>query len=651
MYLFPPFSVSSSWISSLSLYRVSCCLFSGARLKLVMLSGARIVKQPGDNSCLFHSLSFLLSYHDIVSFISEMSSGFELRASFCSFIRDKPLTYIVLSDGLISTIEDALTIDNFSILAYSEHMSSLQSWGGSLEIATVAEMFSIGISVYLPCSTQFAFTLLGSYRCLCFGSGSKEICLLYSGYCHYDCLVDCEIVASCPVNLISDFSSSNLSSIIRNYDLSLEQSLLSIKRSLSPLASYPSRRLSTVVDVVAGICPPPSPSSPRPSRALPAPLVSDQSYAYVNIVAPKPKSRVRKSSRSAHPMAKLLPAVAKLNRLKRIGKLLSYRLNKPSFRKPLSKIAKDCASYAQYYDEGSQFIVCAICGVEGSRSGSVSKDDIESLILSSGIKNRFISLTTASSSCSFYDMLYIEQLLLYFDNGLIRHLSSICGLCCQQMKGKRSFADNILVDDVEDLSDVEDDADDINIISSPCVAAHLDLSSIVSDCLIPKLALFLGIFPGCVPDVLVGLTPVEESMITIYSAVSKITLARGGHYKVKSSTTYTIINDLTSVSKQLPRMPSIEGIAIIRHKNTPVGKEYTYRPYRVFSALTWLKVHNFLYSDIELVWGDDVRFWQNTQSAIDIPFIEISDQEVSDIDDELFAEPCMSDDMTTNSGT
>ena len=106
--------------------------------------------------------------------------------------------------------------------------------------------------------------------------------------------------------------------------------------------------------------------------------------------------------------------------------------------------------------------------------------------------------------------------------------------------------------------------------------------------------------PGSIPVELIGHTPVEESMINIYSAVSKVTLARGGHYKVTSSSTYTIINDLISILKQLPRMPSLESIAVMRHKNTPIGEDYTYRPNRVHRALTWLKRYNNLYADIDL---------------------------------------------------
>ena len=48
--------------------------------------------------------------------------------------------------------------------------------------------------------------------------------------------------------------------------------------------------------------------------------------------------------------------------------------------------------------------------------------------------------------------------------------------------------------------------------------------------------------------------------------------------------------------------------------------------------------------------GRGYSFWQNTEISIDIPYIEISDEEVSEIDDELNTQPSMSDEFSTNSG-
>ena len=56
-----------------------------------------MVKQRGNNSCLFHSLSFCLSYDGIVSDIHEDLSGFVLREQICCYLRDNEDVVISIS--------------------------------------------------------------------------------------------------------------------------------------------------------------------------------------------------------------------------------------------------------------------------------------------------------------------------------------------------------------------------------------------------------------------------------------------------------------------------------------------------------------------------------------------------------------------------
>jgi hypothetical protein len=98
---------------------------------------------------------------------------------------------------------------------------------------------------------------------------------------------------------------------------------------------------------------------------------------------------------------------------------------------------------------------------------------------------------------------------------------------------------------------------------------------------------------------------------------------------MNTGTCNTIVNDLASVAKKLPRMPTIESIAIIRHKNSKVSSDYTYRPYRVFTALTWLKKNNHLYEGVELDWPNNVLDWQNKNSVVEPPHIDLTDEEES----------------------
>ena len=116
-------------------------------------------------------------------------------------------------------------------------------------------------------------------------------------------------------------------------------------------------------------------------------------------------------------------------------------------------------------------------------------------------------------------------------------------------------------------------------------------------------------------------------MINICSAVTSITLAGGKHYKVRGSTSYTIINDLASVASELPRIPTADCTSVLRHVSTRLSKDYTYRPNRVYRALNWLKRNNHLYEHVRLKWSAEIMDWANNEECVHIPFIEVTDEE------------------------
>jgi hypothetical protein len=97
-------------------------------------------------------------------------------------------------------------------------------------------------------------------------------------------------------------------------------------------------------------------------------------------------------------------------------------------------------------------------------------------------------------------------------------------------------------------------------------------------------------------------------------------------------------------------MPTIESIAIIRHKNTKVSSVYTCRPYRVFTALTWLKKNNHLYESIELDWPNNVLDWQNQDSVVEPPYIELTDEEEREINEQNNEDPDLDERPSTNPG-
>ena len=207
-----------------------------------------------------------------------------------------------------------------------------------------------------------------------------------------------------------------------------------------------------------------------------------------------------------------------------------------------------------------QYIVCAVCGIEGSRKGCIDVGDNAELIDESGVREQYIAVTSVNDDTSIYDKIFINELSKHFIAGLLKCSKSICSVCSRQIKqikskiqGSTKVEENIRHDDNESNKEV-------------------------NRLRIPNLAYINDLFPCSIPVEIQSLTIVEDSMINIYSAISNVTLEGGKFYKMKSGTCYTFINDLTSVAEQLPRMPTIEITAIIRHSNTSACKEYTYRP-------------------------------------------------------------------------
>lgn len=142
---------------------------------------------------MFHSLSFCLSYDGIVSDIHEDLSGFVLHEQICCYIRDNDDVVISISPDEQRTMSEAVGMDGYTCSSYYVKMMNSKEWDSVFEIAAAAELFQIGIRVYVSVPKKRYYKLLGSYGCFGFDENSREVFLLYSGYNHYDSLVDWSI--------------------------------------------------------------------------------------------------------------------------------------------------------------------------------------------------------------------------------------------------------------------------------------------------------------------------------------------------------------------------------------------------------------------------------------------------------------------------
>ena len=601
------------------------------QIGLVLLKGARIMIQPCDSSSLFNALSYCMWYDGVAIFDHDELSGFELRENMCNFLRVSGHILVNLAPDVVKSISEALLMDGFSCEAYYKKLLSKGECGGPFEIAVLAEMFSIGVSVYERMSNDVFYRLLGSYKCRSFDVDSHMINILYNGDCYYGSLVDGVRVnadsegVDCggPISIVAEEMLEYNRKVVQ-----LCKKSKNMKQSRSKISSSLKRTLSEIPG----------------NYGISSDLVSSSSSTGISRSRPSVMLRFTDTSGcDVHERRRICKERRDLVRQRKAEAI--ERL--PSVSERRGMCASDSLHYSKNYDDATRFIVCAMCGHEGSISGCKTLVEFEGVIKNSGLKERFLKLTSVGAHSSAYDIIFIEELKSHFNDGLIKGLEHLCGSCCHQLKsmsGSLKFSGQ----EIAVGADVEVDACEVN--NGLTCDSVLDGGDAEYGSFIPKLALFNGLFTGSIPVELTGLTSVEESMINIYSAITKMVPAGGKHYKMKGCTCYTIINDLASVAQRLPRMPSIEDTAILRHKKDLIGKDYTYRPFKVFTALTWLKKHNHLYEEIDLVWPNDVLFWQSTVCSVDIPFIEITDGDVIDYGDDSSDDELSSNAYTTNSG-
>jgi len=140
-----------------------------AQAPVIRSGEAKVVPQPGDGSCLFHSLSYGLN---------DRSSASSLRKDICGYMTKNP--DMKIAD---TAIKDWIQYDsNDSVAAYAQRMSS-GTWGGGIEMAALTRMKNVNVHVYEKCRE-------GYRRISAFESpgARKTVSVLYQGRMHYDAI-------------------------------------------------------------------------------------------------------------------------------------------------------------------------------------------------------------------------------------------------------------------------------------------------------------------------------------------------------------------------------------------------------------------------------------------------------------------------------
>ena len=139
-----------------------------------MLPNPRVVRQPGDGSCLFHSMSYGLK---------DGSNASTLRRDICTFIKKNP--DLTISD---TPIRDWVKWDSgASVSDYARRMSG-SAWGGGIEMAALSQLRGVNVHVYERAKRG------GYKRISAFDHADKPerrrvVKVVYQGQCHYDAIM------------------------------------------------------------------------------------------------------------------------------------------------------------------------------------------------------------------------------------------------------------------------------------------------------------------------------------------------------------------------------------------------------------------------------------------------------------------------------
>ena len=154
----------------------------------LQLRRGRVVLQPPDGSCLFHSLRFGLIQCEVAA---PPESTAALRKALAEWVGSHPDHKIA-----DTPVSDWVKWDsNLSPARYAKKMARGSAWGGGIEMAACSQLHSVSVWVYERRGGGFE-------RISCFDSADADaptVHILYKGGVHYDALIPdaAEVASAC----------------------------------------------------------------------------------------------------------------------------------------------------------------------------------------------------------------------------------------------------------------------------------------------------------------------------------------------------------------------------------------------------------------------------------------------------------------------
>jgi hypothetical protein len=144
------------------------------------LVSGKVVNQPKDGSCLFHSVAFGLGV--------QTTTATELRRSIAEYIASE-----ASADISNTSIQDwVLMTEGKGHQAYASIIAAPNAWGGAIELAVAAKIHSVSIHVFERVKTTGWFRCIASFGHKAHPRAKGVVNIIYDAH-HFDALVVREV--------------------------------------------------------------------------------------------------------------------------------------------------------------------------------------------------------------------------------------------------------------------------------------------------------------------------------------------------------------------------------------------------------------------------------------------------------------------------
>jgi hypothetical protein len=148
-------------------------------VEVLKAGSARVVRQPGDGSCLFHSLTYGARTAKVGGV--EAADADAAREAVASFIEATPDAEI----GGTPLSEWIGWESGGDVPSYCARMRGAGVWGGAIEIAVFSRLLGVSVHVYEREGAN-AFKRISAFDAP--DASAPVVRVLYSGRCHYDAI-------------------------------------------------------------------------------------------------------------------------------------------------------------------------------------------------------------------------------------------------------------------------------------------------------------------------------------------------------------------------------------------------------------------------------------------------------------------------------